>query len=98
MTEQQQESTVLGELTQLVMTKETNRKLFADHEQREFTPEEATEGAMQVFTSHLHDPLTIERACIAYFKQTGTNWGDLNELTKEMWRKNVQAMMKAVLE
>lgn len=98
MSEQQQESTVLSELTQGVMEKVTNQKLFADHEARSFTPEEATDAAMRAFNDHLHDPRTVERACEAYFKSTGSDWGTINELTKKMWRNNVQAILKSALE
>ena len=96
MTDKQE--SVLSELTQGVKEKVTNQKLFADHEQRAFTPQEATDAAMRAFIDHLHDPRTVERACVAYFEATGSHWGQLNDHTQEMWRRNIQAILKAALE
>lgn len=97
MSEQQQES-VLSELALGVREKIMNQKLFLDHVNAPLDPEEATNASMRAFSEHLHDPRTVERACAEYFRSTGSDWNSLNELTQEMWRRNVQAILKSVLE
>lgn len=97
MTEQQQES-VTSELALGVREKITNQKLFLDHVGSVLDIEEAADASMRAFIDHMHDPRTVERACEAYFQATGSNWGDLNELTKTMWRRSIQAILKSTLE
>lgn len=97
MSEQQQESVVSG-LTLGVREKIMNQKLFLDHIDSALDVNEAADASMRAFTEHLHDPRTVERACEAYFVATGSDWGNLNELTREMWRRNIQAILKSALE
>jgi hypothetical protein len=97
LSEQQQES-VLSALTLEVRMKIMNQKLFLDHINSALDPDEAADAAMRAFTEHLQDPRTVERACEKYFINTGSDWGQINELTKDMWRKNVQAILSSALE
>jgi hypothetical protein len=98
LSEHEKESAVLSELAQGVREKIMNQQAYLVHANEPFTPEEATDAAMRAFSEHLHDPRTIERACINYFKITGTDWGELNERTQDMWRNNMQEILKSALE
>jgi hypothetical protein len=93
-----QESAVLSELTQAVVSKEETRMGFANHIGDTFTAEQAADAAIQAFTDHMYDPRTVERACINYFSSTGTDWAQLPDGSKEMWRNNVQTILKSALE
>ena len=93
-----QESAVLSELTQAVVSKEESRMGFASHIGDPFTAEQAADAAMLAFTDHLHDPRTVERACQSYFASTDTDWSKLPDGSKEMWRRNIQTILKSALE
>lgn len=92
------ESAVLSELTQAVVSKEESRMGFANHIGDPFTAEQAADAAMLAFTDHMHDPRTVERACQKYFAVTETDWEQLPEQSKQMWRDNVQTILKSALE
>lgn len=91
-------TSVLAELTNAVKEKVISQRGFAEHEGTVLTDDDATAAAMRAFVDHLHDPRTLERACVNYFRISKTDWTELNSATQEMWRQNMRVILQSVLE